>query len=332
MLSCLNPVILNSGLVVGCGKCLNCLSKRREEWSIRLQLHADSYEEMPFFLTLTYRPDALVFGDTSPTLVKSHFRLFIKRFRDRYKLYNTRFTFFGCGEYGDRFSRPHGHLLFFGVPQLKEEYDRDVFALNEKLSEIWSFGHVKCVPAYWSGIHYVTKYTLKIKDDDFEGIEKPFTIVSQNIGKYWFQTDQAYRIKDSINTLMMNRAVFHEIMNLDTFDYDSFVVSAKVFLQRIKPYFNIFRVLLPSGKEAYLPYYFRSKLIGRFEDWKDNPFAIYNYVQRLCDSFDYIKENYNYDVEHVNSMAFEQALDKFDRVRQRLILNNQKKLSKAIFV
>ena len=134
---CENPIILKSGLVVPCGKCLLCLSSRRDEWSRRLQLHTYGYAKPPFFVTLTYDDDHLPHEDGVVQLRKRDFSLFVKRLKDRLKAYNSDFSVFGCGEYGDLFQRPHGHILIFGCNQLYELFDIGYKCCHDFLLDVW---------------------------------------------------------------------------------------------------------------------------------------------------------------------------------------------------
>lgn len=87
--------------------------------------------ERNVFLTLTY-DDANV----PLTLVPDDLSGFVKRLRGRV----GSFRFFGCGEYGDRFGRPHYHALLFGA-----EVSRDVRLPggayeSEVVADCWKMG------------------------------------------------------------------------------------------------------------------------------------------------------------------------------------------------
>lgn len=74
-MSCLHPKYLEiirerttpaypervSGMFVPCGKCLNCLKKRQTDYSTRIYREAQKGTKM-WFVTFTYRPDALPFA------------------------------------------------------------------------------------------------------------------------------------------------------------------------------------------------------------------------------------------------------------------------------
>lgn len=104
---------------VPCGKCVDCKKQKQNEWYVRLMYHLRLYDpKLCSFVTLTYNDAFLPYavdketGEATPTLLKRDAQLFIKRLR---KKYDKPFTYFLCGEYGSKRSRPHLHLLIFGM-------------------------------------------------------------------------------------------------------------------------------------------------------------------------------------------------------------------------
>lgn len=321
-MNCLNPLQLRSGLVVPCGKCLLCLSSRRDEWSIRLQLHTLSYDNMPFFCTFTYDPSELVYGDNRPTLVRSHVTGFIKRLKDRYDLYNSKFSYFGCGEYGDKLARPHAHILFFGFDELQKTYQRSWLDAHKMLRDVWKHGNVDVGVAEYSGIHYVTKYVLKYDSEDYQGIERPFIVYSQGIGKNWFSSREAKYLKSRIDVAQFRR-VAKAAPELDFTDLRSLSRTANdtlLFLQRYLPNLS---VSLPNGNRVALPRYFRRKLFGSFEHFKDNPFWIVDHVRTLRDMADYLISHGEYDI--TADCPYSALISKMKdyKIRKRLLIKSQ---------
>nr|QJB19844.1 MAG: replication initiator protein [Microvirus sp.] len=96
------------GLLVPCGKCLDCRIHKRNEWSVRL-LHESEFWENSIFLTLTYDDYHL---PENNSLRKRHLQLFFKRLR---KNTGKKIKYFACGEYGDNTERPHYHSIVFGL-------------------------------------------------------------------------------------------------------------------------------------------------------------------------------------------------------------------------
>lgn len=300
-MKCSSPIQLKNGLVVPCGKCLLCYSARRDDWSVRLQLHTLSYDHMPFFVTLTYDTPHLKFADDA-TLCRSDLTLFIKRLKDRYNLYNTGFSYFGCGEYGDKdnssveIARPHYHLILYGFDALNKAYERSWLEANKMIREVWQNGNVDVGVAEWSGIHYVTKYVLKYVEDDFEGKQKPFIVYSQGIGKNFLNTREGRYIKCSVNSKEFKNVV-SAMPELDTGDIQSLNRTASAALRYLAPHMPHMTITLPSGSRAVLPRYIRRKLLGSFEHFKDNPFWIYHALQQLVDSTSYLLQHKEYDAD-----------------------------------
>lgn len=115
---CAHPVWLSKssteGQAVSCGQCLPCRVNDRRKKTLRLMLEARTWP-ITTFLTVTYDPAHLplaldVDGAPVGTLDPEHHRMFIRRLRDC--LDQPRW--FGVGEYGGRFGRPHYHYLVFG--------------------------------------------------------------------------------------------------------------------------------------------------------------------------------------------------------------------------
>lgn len=321
-MKCLNPVQLKSGLVVPCGKCLLCLSARRDEWSIRLQLHSLSYDSMPFFVTLTYNNENLVYGDNAPTLVRSDLSGFIKRLKDRYKLYNTNFSYFGCGEYGDQFDRPHCHILLFGFDELEKVYNRNWLQANKMIRDCWKRGNVDVGVAEYSGIHYVTKYVLKYDTETHEGIQRPFIVYSQGIGKNWFNSREGRYIKSRIDVNKFRQKTKFAPF-LDFSDMASLARTANDALSYYRRFMPDLSVTLPNGRKVTLPRYFRRKLFGSVEHFKDNPFWIVDTTRELRDMARYCIDHSVYDIGA--DCPYSALVNKMQdyKIRKRLIIQGK---------
>ena len=71
MAQCITPVEIKNPhygirgtyyMAVPCGKCPNCLSDRRSDWSLRLQIEL-SHSTSAHFITLTYSDENLYYND-----------------------------------------------------------------------------------------------------------------------------------------------------------------------------------------------------------------------------------------------------------------------------
>lgn len=150
-----------------CGKCIGCRTDKRREWTSRLILEDKDEQKkgyFGYFITLTYDDDHL---PSDGCLVKKDFQDFMKRFRINFK---RRFDvcdvrFFGCGEYGENFHRPHYHLISW-IP-----LDIDDVKSVTQLS--WNLGFVEVDYASVDRFAYVAGYVSKklIDSDDIEAVD-----------------------------------------------------------------------------------------------------------------------------------------------------------------
>ena len=121
-------------------------------------MHERVLHERSSFVTLTY-DDAHVPKDFG--LNHRDWQLFAKRLRKEQK-----FRFFMCGEYGERFKRPHFHAILFGVG-----FDDRVYCgtsdsgaqqfTSERLSRLWQNGDSKVGDVSLESCQYVAGYTAK---------------------------------------------------------------------------------------------------------------------------------------------------------------------------
>lgn len=153
--------------LVGCGKCLPCLSNKRQDWIFRLeQEHKVSSSAM--FVTLTYHPKFLPDG-----LSKTHVQKYLKRLRKRDT--SNRIRYYLVGEYGSKTGRPHYHILLFNADSLGETA-RKAWSLRGE-----SLGIVDIRPVTAGRIRYITKYIIQ-PQLVFRGMEKPFSLMSRGYG------------------------------------------------------------------------------------------------------------------------------------------------------
>lgn len=141
---------------IPCGRCLSCRLQRGRDWAIRCSLELQSHSAA-CWCTLTYDAEHL-----PPSLRPDHLSGFLKRLRTNHERSAPagstvqRLRFFGCGEYGDRFGRPHYHVILYGTadPKLVEQS--------------WSMGRVQTDPLSPAAIAYVAGYcTKKAKQQAF---------------------------------------------------------------------------------------------------------------------------------------------------------------------
>lgn len=145
----------------GCGQCMPCRMNRRRLWTHRIMLESIVHEHCAF-ATLTYNNDNLPEGGT---VVPSHLQLFMKRLRKRL---DKRIRFFGVGEYGDDFERPHYHLALFGVHPVGEGTEPLPITHPQRFTRratdvdrAWTDGNVHLGTLTFDSAQYLAGYVTK---------------------------------------------------------------------------------------------------------------------------------------------------------------------------
>jgi len=187
-----NPREAYSDLIVTlpCGQCVGCRLERSRQWAIRCVHEAQMHKENSF-ITLTFDDEHL---DPNGSLVKADFQKFMKRLRKRTGL---KIRYFHCGEYGEKFGRPHHHACLFGIdfPDKKLwKVQNGVNLYNSaELSSIWKFGFSSIGDVTFESAAYVARYIMKkITGDMAPEIYKnrvpPYTTMSRRpgVGKEWY--------------------------------------------------------------------------------------------------------------------------------------------------
>lgn len=183
---CRYPIV-TSGRAFGCGRCTECRITKRRTWTHRIMLEALQYQEN-CFLTLTYADEFLPNGNT---LVPSDLQKFLKRLRKVYE--PLTFRFFACGEYGEgESSRPHYHLILFGLPTCARGMSRwnregtRCCPVCELYRKTWGRGNIYAgtvseqSAAYTCG--YVVKKMTQADDERLDGRHPEFARMSNRPG------------------------------------------------------------------------------------------------------------------------------------------------------
>lgn len=117
------------------------------------------------FITLTYDQEHL---PSTGSLIKKDFQDFMKRFRKAIEPIKIRY--FMCGEYGEKFQRPHYHAIIFGYDFPDKtlwktnngfKLYRSPFLENEKDPEMWNKGHSLIGDVTFESAAYVARYITK---------------------------------------------------------------------------------------------------------------------------------------------------------------------------
>ena len=162
---------------IPCGHCFSCRLDIQKSIVDRLFCASTLYS-CSAFVTFTYDDEHLRFRDgfKQPTLSKDDLHKYFDKIR--HQLPNIPFSYYACGEYGDKFNRPHYHALFFGLD----------YQLHQKFFEnSWKLGSVCVLPCNQSSFRYVAKYVTaqygKFDSEYFDfGLEPPFRKYSRALG------------------------------------------------------------------------------------------------------------------------------------------------------
>lgn len=181
---------------VPCGRCIGCRLERARQWAIRC-MHESELHEQNSFITLTYRPNELIYGgNLTGTLVPRHLTLFWKRLR---KEYGDGIRYFACGEYGDQYNRPHYHAALFGLDfqdkrLLKTTANGDNLYTSDSLDSLWTHGDTIIGALTFESASYVARYIMDKKLGnqkeyyEQQGIEPEFVRMSRRpgLGTGWY--------------------------------------------------------------------------------------------------------------------------------------------------
>lgn len=98
-----------------CGKCFECVRKKKLDWEIRLNAACD-WSDCAFFILLSYEDFFYPKNDHDEDYCKRELQLFMKRLRKRCaEMFgkDTRLKYFIASEYGKEKDRLHYHLCLF---------------------------------------------------------------------------------------------------------------------------------------------------------------------------------------------------------------------------
>lgn len=171
---------------LACGTCVACLKNRARNWAVRAT-HEFSFHTRSCFLTLTYDEEHLPYAGS---LVPEHFQKFVRAVRAEF---GKGIKFLGCGEYGERWGRPHYHAIFFGVDFFQDRYvagkrqASEVFR-SPSLESLWPMGRSEIGSATVASAGYVAGYVAKkCSRERLEGREPEFLRMSLRpaLGMRW---------------------------------------------------------------------------------------------------------------------------------------------------
>lgn len=154
---------------VPCGQCMPCRINLKRMWTGRILLEAQYSPNRSSFLTLTYNDFNL---PADECIAPEQLQGYIKNVRNASRHETIRF--FGVGEYGDKFGRPHYHLAMFNMDPVENE---------ELFKKCWRSGFVHVGQIEASSAAYLASYTTKKLtkkgDDRLEGKTPEFSRMSK---------------------------------------------------------------------------------------------------------------------------------------------------------
>lgn len=291
--------ILGACIVVPCGECPECLTRRQNDWKLRMMEESSNYSHLYYF-TLTYNDAALPRTEEGlSTASKRDVQLWLKRFRTAFERekgikLSDYFKYFICAEYGpNNTHRPHYHGLFFT--------DLDEVAVSPLFNE-WKTtkGYIKvdsiCInPDERQAVsNYVSKYCCKgefssRKYDIAAGkIERAWSIMSKGIGSSYVENRRNYRYHRPFRK-----------KNEPICDY------LDTILDRMKVSFST-----PKGVFTYaMPRYYRSKLFQIYQPFLRD---VYNAKLKKYEKKTVFRYSSKNSISHLLSFRVrERVLDKF---------------------
>jgi hypothetical protein len=151
-------------VTVKCGQCIGCKLEYSRQWAIRCLHEAQLYDDN-CFITLTYNSENL---PKDGSLIKHHFQDFIKRLRKHNEPKKIRY--FMCGEYGEKFARPHYHACLFNHDFTDKELWRSKQSIklyiSPTLQKLWNKGFSTIGTVNFDTAAYVARYILKKQTGD----------------------------------------------------------------------------------------------------------------------------------------------------------------------
>lgn len=228
-------------LTIPCGGCVGCRLDRARDWSIRC-LHESKMHPINSYLTLTYAPEHL---PSPPSVSPRVLSLFVKRLRQQLNIPGLRF--YACGEYGEKLSRPHYHLLLFGYDFPDKRFWKktkrgDTLYTSKALDKIWGFGHCNLGAVTQASAGYVARYILKKQTGDIARDHYVWYDAAGHPHKLHDEFNQMSRGSKKLNTGGIGQSWYDRYGDTDCHDTDC-VIGA-------------------NGREYPVPAYY-DKLLGK---------------------------------------------------------------------
>lgn len=169
-------------MAVPCGKCEGCRLDRANDWATRITNEFECWNNKGVFVTLTYNDKNLPFtNDGYPTLKPKDIKDFKKRLRKYCINHEPAFKewinpatgkqerpirTFECGEYGEKYGRPHYHMLIMNwepkdLKYWKTTKEGNILYKSKTLQKIWGKGFTPIGRITYKSASYTARYTMK---------------------------------------------------------------------------------------------------------------------------------------------------------------------------
>lgn len=160
-------------IAIPCGYCIECRKKRARDWIIRLKEEVRR-DRKGYFVTLTYSDESLqklitrVKTDEAKEVARISVRLFLERYRKKYKVSCKHWLITELGHEGTKRLHLHG-FIWSSIPE-------------EELKKLWGYGWIYCGKEINDKtINYCAKYVTKF--DKERPTFTPKIFVSPGLGK-----------------------------------------------------------------------------------------------------------------------------------------------------
>lgn len=167
---------------IGCGNCIECRRQLAQSWRIRLSEELQSTKLNPYFITLTFSEEKLLWfreiTNSDNEAATAAVRLFLERWRKRYKKSVRHWLITELGHEGTERIHLHG-IIFCTTEQIT------------RLGDIWQNGRIH-VGSYCTQrtINYIIKYVTKLDNDHPEFKGK--ILCSSGIGRNYIEKGKTF--------------------------------------------------------------------------------------------------------------------------------------------
>lgn len=183
---------------VPCGQCIGCRLERSRQWAVRC-VHEAQLHSSNCFITLTFSDAGLAlrsqeyedagFPDPLFSLSVRDYQLFMKRLRFRF---GKRIRYYHCGEYGEKYGRPHYHACIFGFDFPDKVFwkrvDGSSLFISKELDDLWPYGFATIGDVSFKSAAYVARYIMKKVNGDLA--DSHYETVDEITGEVYFRAPE----------------------------------------------------------------------------------------------------------------------------------------------